>query len=176
MRAVRMGGLVWCLLLVSALSAVSPLAYPWVVGLHIPCVIYLGVSRSVPLLYGSAMSFGIGYLADVFSGSPMSLQTMGAMVTFTLVRVAGLRVYARGRVFQLLLNFAITAVVSALLTVLEALFDKPAPFSVVLVSRDAAAIGAYSLLTALATPVVFWLLKSTHVAEPRGYREATQLP
>jgi rod shape-determining protein MreD len=129
--------------------------HPYEPNLLLPIVIYLGVSPDVSMVRGSAVSFCLGYLLDLFCGNLMSLQTFIMVATFILARGAGLRLFLRGPAFQVLLTFVIGMLSGGAVMALRAIFEARAPFRAGTAWETLAALARPSLVTALAAPLVF---------------------
>lgn len=125
-------------------------------NLLLPIVIYLGVSPDVHLVRGAAVAFILGYLLDSFCGNLLGLQTFVMVATFMLSRGAGLRLFLRGPVFQVVLTFIVAFLSSGTVLALRAIFG---PASDSLGAKGAIdGLGALvlpALATAAAAPLVF---------------------
>jgi rod shape-determining protein MreD len=138
----------------SALGTLVSL-HPFEPNLLLPIVIYLGVSPDVSIVRGSVVSFALGYLLDLFSGNLMSLQTFLMVATFMLARGAGLRLFLRGPLFQILLTFVIGLLASGAGLAMRAIFEARAPFRAGTAWDTLASQAGPALVTALAAPLVF---------------------
>lgn len=127
-------------------------AYP---SLVLPVVLYLAVG-DVSIGRGSLLSFVLGYFVDAFAGLPLGLNTFVMQVLFLLSRVAGLRLFLHGKVFQLVLTFVAGVSGGALTVALYVVFEH---------TQGRLAIGhamlvvlAQSAATGLFAPLVFAVL------------------
>lgn len=161
MQSIAIIGLGFSLLAVqSALAQIVP----WdmlVPSLGLPVILYMGLS-GFNAGHGAILAFAIGYMTDVFAGSPMGLHTMVAVATFLVSRLAALRLFLQGWVFEMVLTFALALFSSILVLLLRALFDKDLSGLLVhlkIVSWRAAA-------TAIAAPLVYRLTGWTAKASP----------
>lgn len=122
--------------------------------LVLPMVLYMSVGE-FSLARGVSLSFVLGYLADVFAGGSIGLWTFSLVSVFLLVRVAGLKLFLHGMVFQVLLTLVASIFVGVEMMALLLVFDRR-PLAVV------AAMGvvvAQGVATALTAPVVFGLMR-----------------
>ena len=127
-------------------------AYP---SFILPVVLFLAVG-DVGLGRGVLLSSVLGYLVDAFSGLPLGLNTFLMQVLFLLSRVAGLKLFLHGKVFQLGLSFFAAVAGGALTVALHVVFER---------SQGRLAVGhamlvvlAQAVSTGLFAPVVFALL------------------
>jgi rod shape-determining protein MreD len=154
----RSGGIVllgfFLLVFQSAVATVIPL-HVVAPNLLLPIVIFLGVSPDVHIVRGAVISFLLGYLLDTFCGNLMSLQTFVLVATFLVSRGAGLRLFLRGPLFQILLTFLVGILAGGTLLALRAIFEAQAPFTSLSVWGTVLSVLGASLLTALAAPAVF---------------------
>lgn len=135
--------------------------------LVLPMVLYLAV-ENIPLARGVSLAFVIGYLADVFAGSSMGLWTFTLVSVFLLARVAGLKLFLHGVVFQVLLTFVASVFAGLQMMALLLVFDRR-PLAVL------AAVGivsAQSGATAMFAPAVFALMSRLSGALPGAPEEA----
>lgn len=122
--------------------------------LVLPMVLFMAVG-DFSLARGVSLSFVLGYLADVFSGGSLGLWTFTLVSVFLLSRVAGLKLFLHGKVFQVLMTFMASMVAGLEMMSLLLVFDRR-PLNVV------AALGVVftqSLATAATAPVVFALVR-----------------
>lgn len=124
-------------------------AYP---SLVLPVVLFLAVG-DVSLARGSLLSFVLGYFVDAFAGLPLGLNTFLMQVLFLLSRVAGLKLFLHGKVFQLVLTFVAGIAGGALTVALHVVFER---------AQGRLAIGhammvvlTQSIATGLFAPLVF---------------------
>jgi rod shape-determining protein MreD len=160
----------------SALGTLIAL-HPLSPNLLLPIVIYLGVSPDVSMVRGSAVSFVLGYLLDLFCGNLMSLSTFIMVATFMLARGAGLRLMLRGPAFQVLLTFVVGMLASGAVLALRAIFEAPAPFEAGTAWDTLRSLLGPALVTALFAPLVFPAARRVDSftvrrrEEPSGVRE-----
>jgi rod shape-determining protein MreD len=155
MRNLALIVLGFVLLVLQAATATLVPAHAIAPNLLLPVVIYLGVSHDVHVVRGAAISFVLGYLLDSFCGSPMGLQTFVLVATFVLSRFAGLRLFMRGPLFQVILTFVVGMVAGGTILALRAIFERPAPFPVGTAADAAVTVVGPALTTALVSPLVF---------------------
>lgn len=180
---VRSAALVgFAMLLLVAQSSLGTLValHPFEPNLLLPIVIYLGVSPDVSFVRGSAVSFALGYLLDLFCGNLMSLSTFIMVATFMLARGAGLRLFLRGPAFQILLTFVVGMLASGAILALRAIFEVRAPFPAGTVWDTVASLAWPALTTALVAPLIFPVVRRVDSVmarrreEPSGVREVAQ--
>ena len=120
----------------------------------LPIVVALGMSNTVSLAKGGAISFALGYLLDSACGLPLGLQTLTMVSSFVIARNAGARLFPKGALSQVLLT-ALTALISgAILLSLRAIFEAPAAFEVDNGIDRALGLLGYALLSGACSPVV----------------------
>lgn len=160
MRSVLLVTFGFVLLVVQATFATLVPAHGVAPNLLLPIAIYLGVSHDVWIVRGAALSFCLGVMLDAFSGNPwMSLQTFAVVATFLVSRFAGMRLFLRGPVFQVLLTFFVTLLTGGTILALRTIFEKPAPFAAGTAWGTAAALVGPALTTALVAPLVFVVVR-----------------
>jgi len=89
----------------------------------IPIVLFLGLHES-STTRGAILSFILGYLWDMFAGSPMGLYTFISVGVFVISRVVGIRIFHRGAIFHVLLTFGVTLVSSGVIVLLRFIFAQ----------------------------------------------------
>lgn len=149
------------LLLQGALARHLPTEYV-APSLVLPMVLFMAVGE-FSLERGVSLAFVLGYLTDAFLGSALGLWTFTLVAIFLLARVAGLKLFLHGVVFQVLLTFVGSLTVGVIMTGLLLVFDRR-PLAVL------AAMGVVtcqSLATAACAPAVFALLARVPVQTPR---------
>lgn len=129
-------------------------------SLVLPLVLYMAVGE-FSLARGASLSFVIGYLNDAFSGLPMGLFTFSMVAVFLLARVAGLKLFLHGVVFQVLLTFVASVVVGMLMLGLHVVFER----NHLAIGPAMALVGSQGLATALLSPLVFALVRRLPGAE-----------
>lgn len=136
---------------------------PWdmfVPSLGLPIVLYMGL-HDFNAARGALISFAVGYLTDVFAGSPMGLHTLVTVAIFLISRVAALRLFLQGWIFEIVLTLLLTLVSSVLILGLRALFDQD--LGSLLIHLDI--VTSRAVATALVAPVIFrmtgWIEKTT---------------
>jgi rod shape-determining protein MreD len=129
-------------------------------SLVLPVVLYMSVG-SFSLARGASLAFVLGYFTDAFSGLPMGMYTFAMVAVFLLARVAGLKLFLHGVVFQIVLTFFASLTVGILILGLHVIFERNtlamAPALMVCASQGVA--------TALLSPFVFWMVKKLPGAE-----------
>lgn len=175
-------GFGFLLLVVQAAIAVRVPLHPLTPNLLLPIVIFLGVQQDVHVLRGAAISFLLGYLLDMFCGSPMGLSTFVLVATFMAARGAGIRLFLRGAPFQVGLVLIAALLAGGTALALRAIFSPPEAFPLEMPAaglvgdaiawisgRDELPIGsvlstvltllASALATALAAPPIFAIVR-----------------
>lgn len=122
-------------------------------NLALPVVLYMGL-RDYPAWKGALLSFVLGYMMDVFAGSPMGLHTLVAVAIFLVSRVAALRLFLQGWVFEVVLTFVLSLIAGAMILTIRAIFDKD--LSGLLI--DLKIVTSRAVATALVAPLVFRVL------------------
>jgi rod shape-determining protein MreD len=125
-------------------------------------ILYMGL-HDYNAARGAVISFAIGYLMDSFAGSPMGLHTFVAVAIFLISRVAALRLFLQGWLFEILLSFFLALLASAMLLGLRMLFDEDfgslLPHLKIVISRAVA--------TAMVAPLVFRAMAAIERATTR---------
>lgn len=137
--------------------------------LVLPTVLYMAVG-AFSLARGAALSFVLGYMADAFSGLPMGLYTFSFLNVFLLSRVAGLKLFLHGVVFQVLLTFVASLAIGVLVLGLHVLFGRDQHQLAMLPAFGV--VAAQGLCTALCSPMVFALVRRLPGAEAPKPEEA----
>lgn len=146
--------------------------HPFSPNLILPIVIYLGVAADVHVARGALLSFLLGYLHDLFCGNLMGLQTFVMVATFLLARGAGLRLFLRAPIFQVLLTFVVGLLSGGAAVALRAIFETPAPFPAGTAVDLARSLAAPSLVTSLAAPLVFAAMQRVATVSVRRREDA----
>ena len=134
-------------------------------------VLYMGL-HDYNAARGALISFAIGYLMDAFAGSPMGLHTFVTVALFLVSRVAALRLFLQGWIFEIILTFFLALFASGLVLGLRALFDQD--FGSLLIHLKI--VVSRAVATALVAPLVFkvmgWLERVTarHKADGKVLR------
>jgi cell shape-determining protein MreD len=123
-------------------------------GLVLPMVLYMSVGE-FSITRGVSLSFVLGYLSDVFAGGSIGLWTFAFVSSFLLVRVAGLKLFLHGIVFQIALTFIAWCFVNFEMMALLLVFDRR-PLAVLPAARN---IVMQAFATALTAPLVFGLMR-----------------
>ncbi len=92
-------------------------------SLTLPLIVFMGV-HEYSLVRGAAVAFAIGYLCDIFAGTPVGLYTFTSVVVFVLARGAGVRLAAQTTWMQVLLAIGFAAAQSLLVLLLLAIFGR----------------------------------------------------
>ena len=134
-------------------------------SLSFPIVLYIAL-HDYNAAHGAVLAFAIGYLNDIFAGSPMGLHTFMTVSVFLVSRGAALRLFFQGWIFEVILVFLLAFASRVILLLLRALFDKDfgsllLHFNIV-VSRAGA--------TAVAAPAVFAMAAWIDRSFPRRQR------
>lgn len=138
-----------------ALVVQSTFAHLVPVDLAVPnaamaCILYMGL-HDYNITKGVLISFVIGYLMDAFAGSPMGLHTFVAVAVFLISRVAALRLFLQGWIFEIILTFFLSLLASSMVLGLRALFDQD--FGSLLIHLKI--VVSRAVATAIVAPVVF---------------------
>jgi rod shape-determining protein MreD len=139
-------------------------------SLSFPVVLYIAL-HDYNSAHGAVLAFAIGYLNDIFAGSPMGLHTFMTVAVFLICRIAALRLFFQGWIFEVILVFLLALGSRVLLLLLRALFDKDfgsllLHFNIV-VSRAGA--------TAVVSPFIFGLTAWIDKAVPRRQRRSGRI-
>ena len=84
--------------------------WPFVPDLALPIILFMAMTEEVDMTRGAVTSFCVGYLQDLFAGTPMSLHTFLAVAVFFVARGSRFQFSVRGLMFQ----FGLVAAVSLL--------------------------------------------------------------
>jgi rod shape-determining protein MreD len=141
-------------------------------NLVLPLVLYLGVTHDVHIVRGAALAFILGYLLDSFCGSPMGLSTFVMVATFMVARGAGLNLFMRGPLFQIVLTLAFGVLAGGAVLALRAIFEPPAPFPIGSVSDTVFSLTAGAAVTSLMSPLVFFGVRRLDALVTRRREEA----
>ena len=108
------------------------------------------------MLRGAATAFAIGYLYDLFTGSPLGLHTLVFVVGFLGAWLTGYLLSFRGAPFEMVLSFALTLLLGSLLEILRAL--NPGGMSWAGLTLTLSLVGSAST-TAIVAPLLFALVR-----------------
>ena len=128
-------------------------------SLLVPLIIFMGV-HEYALWRGALLSFGLGYLLDVFASAPIGLYTFSAVVVFVVARVAGVRLAAQTVLTKIALAFAFSLLEGFIVVVLTAIFGGDAARPRAL----ATLVLPHAVSTALLSPAVFSVAQRIHQA------------
>ena len=131
-------------------------------SLTLPVILYMGL-HDFSAAKGALISFAIGYLTDVFAGSPMGLHTLVTVAIFLISRLAALRLFLQGWIFEIALTFLLALVSSLMILAVRALFDKD--FGSLLIHLEIVFLRAVA--TAIAAPIIFRMTKRIEEIAPR---------
>ena len=129
-------------------------------SLVLPLVLYMAVG-SFSLSRGASLAFVLGYFTDAFSGLPMGLNTFAMVAVFLLSRVAGLKLFLHGVVFQILLTFFASLTMGVLIMGLNVIFER----STLAVGPAMLLVAAQGVATAVLSPIVFAAVRRLPGAE-----------
>jgi len=155
MRSAAFVALGFLVLVVQAAVAVLVPLDEWAPNLLLPIVIYLGVANDVHVVRGAALSFVLGYLLDSFCGSPMGLQTFVMVASFLIARGAGLSLFTRGPLLQMLTIFVFCLLAGGTILALRGIFEPPAPFPLPAFGHTVFSLTAGAAVTAVLSPLLF---------------------
>ena len=130
--------------------------YPFSPYLGLPFVFALGTAPAAQVLRGAGTAFVIGYLYDLFTGSPLGLHTLVFVVGFLGAWLAGYLVSFRGVPFEMVLSFALTLLLGAFLEILRAL--TPGGMAWAGLTLTLSLVGSAST-TAIVAPLLFALVR-----------------
>lgn len=149
------------LLAQTALGRVLWSEYP-VPSLVLPMVLYMSVG-AFSLARGVSLAFVLGYLTDIFSGGSLGLWTFTLVSIFLLARVAGLKLFLHGVVFQVVLTFVASCVAGVGMMGLLLVFDR----RVLAVLPALGVVASQALATAACAPFVFRFVRELPGAAAR---------
>lgn len=176
MRNVALIALGFALLVMGAAAATFVPYHAIAPNMLLPVVIFLGVTHEVHIVRGAALSFVFGYLFDAFTGSPMGLMTFVLVATFIVARFAGLRLFLRGPVFQILLTFFVAVLAGGTILALRAIFERPAPFPAGTLEDHTLTLVIPAVTTALVSPLVFAAVRRIESLAVRKREERPATP
>ncbi len=123
-------------------------------SLVLPLVLAMAVGEFT-LARGVSLSFVMGYLTDASSGASMGLWTFTLVSVFLLARMAGLKLFLHGVVFQVLLTFVASMSAGVLMMGLLLVFDRRA----LAMGAALGLVASQSVWTAACAPAVFALVR-----------------
>lgn len=132
-------------------------------GMLLPLIVFMGV-HEYSMARGAALSFVLGYLADVFSGGPLGLFTFITSATFLVARVAGVRLAAQTLLTKLGLALGFALLESVLVVVFTAIVGNDPHRA----RSSALLIPGHAVSTALLAPIVFHLAERVHAVTTSG--------
>ena len=160
---VMLGGLL--LELQSVLFQIIPL-HEWRPAFVLPMVLFLGLHDS-STTRGAILSFLLGYLWDMFAGSPMGLYTLMAETVYVLSRLVGVRLFLRGALFHVVLTLGVTLVSSGVIVILRIVFgqriEEVKPLAFMVFPRV--------LMTAAVAPFIFRMMYRLYLPKIARRRE-----
>jgi len=118
--------------------------------LVVPLVLHLAVGE-FSLSRGATLAFVLGYLTDVASSMPLGLYTFTIVALFLFARLAGLKLFLHGMLFQIALTFLGGLVVGLVMLGLHVIFERTA----LAVRATMVVVASQSVATALVSPLVF---------------------
>lgn len=125
----------------------------------LPIVIYLGMAPDVSLARGAALSFALGLMVDSAAGNALGLMTFVHVATLVTARAAGVRLFMRGRVSQVLIA-TLTALAAAITVIaLRSIFRPEEQFASGSMRHLVVSVLAPSLATGAIAPFVFQLAR-----------------
>ncbi len=126
-------------------------------SLVLPIVLYLGISEH-SMARGALLSFGLGYLTDVFASAPIGLLAFTSVATWWLSRVAAVRLSAQTIPAQIALTFLFSWVEAAIVLTLLTIFGRD-PQRPVEIARG---LLPHCVLTAACSPLIFHWMGRLH--------------
>ena len=124
-------------------------------ALVLPMVLYMSVGE-FSLARGVSIAFVLGYLTDVFSGGSLGLWTFTLVGSFLLARVAGLKLFLHGVVFQVVLTFLASCVGGVTMMGLLLLFDR----RLLALLPALGVVVSQAIATAACAPLVFRFVRA----------------
>jgi rod shape-determining protein MreD len=125
-------------------------------NLSFPIVLYIAL-HDYNASHGVILAFAIGYLTDIFAGSPMGLHTFMTVGVFLISRVAALRLFFQGWFFEIILVFVLAVLSSLMLLLIRALFDKDFGSLLIHFKIVVSRAGATAVFAPLVFGVTSWL-------------------
>jgi rod shape-determining protein MreD len=95
----------------------------FVPSLCFPIVLYMSL-HDHNTSRGVLLSFVIGYLMDAFAGSPIGLYTFVTVAIFLFSRIATLKLFLHGWIFEITLTFLLGLLSSFFVLIIRAVFDE----------------------------------------------------
>jgi rod shape-determining protein MreD len=126
-------------------------------SLLLPLIVFMGV-HEYALWRGALLSFGLGYLLDVFASAPIGLYTFTSVAIFVVSRVAGVRLAAQTVLTKIALAFCFSLLEGVIIVILTAIFGGDAARTRSL----AALVLPHAVSTALIAPLVFRVANRVH--------------
>jgi rod shape-determining protein MreD len=137
-------------------------------SLSFPIVLYMSL-HDYATPQGVLVSFVIGYLMDTFAGSPMGLHTFVTVAIFLFSKMATLKLFLQGWIFEILLTFFLAILSSLLILTIRAVFDED--FSSLLIHLKIVTFRACA--TAIVAPLIFRLMNKVEKIAPRRKGEGS---
>jgi rod shape-determining protein MreD len=128
-------------------------------SLLLPLIVFMGV-HEYSVARGAALSFGLGYLLDVFASAPVGLYTFSSVAIFVVSRAAGVRLAAQTLATKVALAFLFALAEGVIVIVLTAIFGGDAARPRAL----ATLLLPHVVSTALVAPLVFGLAQRVDAA------------
>lgn len=139
--------------------------YPFAPYLGLPFVFAMGTAPGVKVLRGAVTAFAIGYLYDLSTGNPLGLHTFVFVVGYLTAWLVGYLLTFRGIPFEMVLTFALTALLGGLLELIRGFTPGGMAWSGVSLTI---ALFASALATALVAPVLFAVVRWIDPASERA--------
>lgn len=137
-------------------------------NLTFPIILYISL-HEYNTAHGVLLSFGIGYLMDAFAGSPMGLHTFVMVAIFLISRIAALKLFLQGWLFEIILAFIFAMLSSLLVLTIRALFDEDISSLLIHLKIVTSRAGA----SALMAPAIFRIMGRIEKMTPRRRGEGT---
>ncbi len=128
-------------------------------SLLLPLIVFMGV-HEYAMWRGALLSFGLGYLLDVFASAPIGLYTFTSVAIFVVSRAAGVRLAAQTLITKVALAFAFSLLEAVMVIILTAIFGGDAARPRAL----AVLVLPHAVATAIIAPIVFNLAQRVHQA------------
>jgi rod shape-determining protein MreD len=120
---------------------------------------------------GTAISFVLGYLLDLSSGSPSGVHSFVIPATYLVFRAVYSRMMFSGVIFQIVLTFIASVATGMLIIGLRTLFER----SIFMWNVIPGMVLIHSLSTALVAPIVFKIGKILIPESPKKKEEKVVL-
>jgi rod shape-determining protein MreD len=125
----------------------------------LPLVIYLAMTGDVSLARGATLSFLLGFLFDSATGNAMGLFTFVHEASFLVARGAGVRLFVRGRLSQMLITALAAGLGSVTVIALLRIFRPASQAAMSSPAHAALSVIASAVATGLVSPLIIQLAR-----------------